>query len=68
MIPATGPACIHCPQSSRTGLGNRGLTMVGAIGALSATDTPVISTMNPFAGYMMTASCILQTSQLVECF
>jgi hypothetical protein len=67
MIPAMGPACIHCPQSSRTGLGNRGLTMVGATGALSATDASVTSTLNPFAGYMMTANCILQTSQPVEC-
>lgn len=67
MIPAMGPACIHCPQSSRIGLGNRGLTMVGATGALSATDTSVTSTMNPFAGYMMKANGILQTSKPVEC-
>jgi hypothetical protein len=43
------------------------LTMVGATGALSATDASVTSTLNPFAGYMMTANCILQTSQPVEC-
>ena len=56
MTPGMVPVCIHYPQSSRIGLGNRGSIMDGAIGVRSATNTPITSTMNPFAGYMMTTS------------